>query len=203
MSWAEFIMVFGIAVGLSMDALAVSITQGACLEITSLRYPYIIGITFGIFQAIMPIAGWIAGSTFSSHIQHLDHWIACILLSIIGLNMMVAGLLDYVRKKRARAIGMACADSCGTELRFHDLLMMGIATSIDALAVGVTFGMLGINIWLSVLIIGVTTFILSTLGVLLGKRAGPLLGDKMEMIGGIVLIALGIKILLEHLIKGI
>jgi putative Mn2+ efflux pump MntP len=203
MSWAEFIMVFGIAVGLSMDALAVSITQGACLEIKSLRYPYTIGITFGLFQAIMPIIGWLAGSTFSSRIQPLDHWIAFMLLAIIGIKMFSDGLLDYVRKKRARSIGMACADSCGAELLYHDLVMMGIATSIDALAVGVTFGMLGINIWLSVLIIGVTTFILSTLGVLVGKKAGPLLGDRMEMIGGIVLLSLGMKILFEHLIKGI
>ena len=98
---------------------------------------------------------------------------------------------------------MACADSCGAELCFHDLMMMGIATSIDALAVGVTFGMLGINIWFSIIIIGITTFALSTIGVLLGKRTGPLLGDKMEMIGGFVLFFLGLKIVIEHLIKGI
>lgn len=203
MNWAEFITVFGIAIGLSMDAFAVSITQGACLEIKSLRYPYTIGITFGLFQALMPLLGWLAGSTFSSKIQHIDHWIALVLLSIIAVKMFTDGFIDFRRKRKARSVGMACADSCGAELRIHDLMMMGIATSIDALAVGVTFGMLRINIWLSIFIIGVTTFILSTLGVLIGKRTGPLLGDKMEMAGGLVLFALGLKIMLEHLIKGI
>ncbi|WP_422481835.1 manganese efflux pump MntP family protein [Pleomorphochaeta sp. DL1XJH-081] len=203
MNLAELITVFGIAVGLSMDAFAVSITQGACLEIRSLRYPYTIGITFGVFQAGMPLVGWLAGSTFSSKIQHFDHWIALLLLAVIAIKMFIDGFIDFRQKRRARSMGYACADSCGSELRFHDLMMMGIATSIDALAVGVTFGMLGINIWLSIAIIGVTTFILSTFGVLIGKRTGPLLGDKMEMIGGVVLLTLGLKILIEHLVKGI
>lgn len=203
MNWAEFITVFGIAVGLSMDAFAVSITQGACLEIRSLRYPYTIGITFGAFQAVMPLIGWLAGSSFRSKIQGIDHWIALVLLAVIGIKMFIDGFIDFRRKRKARSVGMACADSCGSELRFHDLMMMGIATSIDALAVGITFGMLHINIWLSILIIGITTFLFSTTGVFLGKRTGPLLGDKMEMTGGIVLIALGIKIMVEHVVKGI
>jgi putative Mn2+ efflux pump MntP len=117
--------------------------------------------------------------------------------------MFADGFIDFRRKRRARSLGMACEDSCGAQLRFHDLMMMGIATSIDALAVGITFGMLDMNIWLSILIIGTTTFILSTFGVLIGKRTGPLLGDKMEMTGGIVLVALGLKIMIEHLLKGI
>lgn len=203
MSWAEFIVVFGIAIGLSMDAFAVSITQGACLEIRSLRYPYIIGITFGLFQAIMPLIGWLAGTTFRAYIQEIDHWIALMLLSIIGTKMFLDGFLDYSRKRRARSVGEACPDTIGSSLCLHTLLMMGIATSIDALAVGITFGMLHMNIWISIVIIGITTYILSTIGVLIGKRAGPLLGDRMEMIGGVVLIALGIKIVVEHLIKGI
>lgn len=203
MDWAEFITVFGIAVGLSMDAFAVSITQGACLEVKDLRYPYTIGVTFGAFQAIMPLVGWLAGTTFKTKIQNLDHWIALLLLAAIGIKMFADGFIDFRRKRRARSLGMACEDSCGAQLRFHDLMMMGIATSIDALAVGITFGMLDMNIWLSILIIGTTTFILSTFGVLIGKRTGPLLGDKMEMTGGIVLVALGLKIMIEHLLKGI
>ena len=203
MSWAEFIVIFAIAVGLSMDAFAVSVTQGACLEMKNASYPFIIGITFGLFQAVMPLIGWLAGSSFRAYIQHIDHWIALALLSIIGAKMFIDGFIDYRRKRRARAVGEACPDSAGNELCVHSLLMMGIATSIDALAVGVTFGMLDFNIWIAIVIIGLTTCILSTFGVLIGKRAGPLLGDRMEMIGGIVLMALGIKIVVEHLIKGI
>ncbi len=203
MSWAEFIVVFGIAVGLSMDAFAVSITQGACLETRNSYYPFIIGITFGLFQAVMPLLGWLAGSSFRSYIQDIDHWIALALLSIIGAKMFIDGFIDYRRKRKARSAGEACPDSAGNELCLHTLFVMGLATSIDALAVGVTFGMLHMNIWIAIVIIGVTTCILSTFGVLIGKRAGPLLGDRMEMIGGVVLIALGIKIVAEHLIKGI
>ena len=98
---------------------------------------------------------------------------------------------------------MACPVSCGGRLRFHSLMMLGLATSIDALAVGITFSMLDMDIWLSILIIGVTTFILSFSGVFIGKRAGPLLGDKMQMTGGAVLCSLGGKILLEHLLQGV
>jgi putative Mn2+ efflux pump MntP len=203
MSWAEFFTIFGIAVGLSMDAFAVSVTQGACREIHGRRYPIVIGITFGLFQAVMPLIGYLAGSTFSTHIQHLDHWIALTLLAIIGLKMFIDGLVDYRRKKRARSLGEVCEDVCKVDLRLHDLIMMGIATSIDALAVGVTFGMLRMSIWISIAIIGLTTFVISAFGVHIGKRAGPLLGDTMEMTGGIVLIALGLKIMIEHLVQGI
>ena len=203
MNGAEFLTVLIIAGGLSMDAFAVAVTQGACLDIRTVRYPFSIGITFGFFQALMPLVGWVAGSTFSSMIQHIDHWIAFVLLGIIGVKMFADGYVDLRRKRRAKANGMACEVRCGGILRIHDLLMMGIATSIDALAVGITFGMLRIDIWSSILVIGVTTFIVSTSGVYLGKRAGPLLGDKMEMAGGTVLLLLGLKILVEHLIKGI
>lgn len=203
MNGAEFLTVFAIAVGLSMDAFAVSVTQGACLDIRTIRYPLAIGVTFGAFQALMPLLGWLAGSAFSSMIQHLDHWIALLLLSIIGIKMFVDGFVDYRRKRHAQANGLACEVTCGGQLYFHDLVMMGIATSIDALAIGITFGMLRIDIWLSILVIGVTTFLFSTTGVYIGKRTGPLLGDRMEMIGGTVLILLGLKIMGEHLIKGI
>ncbi|MDY0058155.1 MAG: manganese efflux pump MntP family protein, partial [Methyloversatilis sp.] len=162
-----------------MDAFAVAVTQGACLDIRTLRYPLSIGITFGFFQALMPLLGWLAGSSFSSMIQHLDHWIALVLLAIIGVKMFIDGYIDYRRKRSAKENGLACEVSCGGELRFHDLMMMGIATSIDALAVGITFGMLRIDIWSSILVIGLTTFLFSTSGVYLGKRAGPLLGDRM------------------------
>lgn len=203
MNGTGFLTVLAIATGLSMDAFAVAVTQGACLDIRTLRYPLSIGITFGFFQALMPLLGWLAGSSFSSMIQHLDHWIALVLLAIIGVKMFIDGYIDYRRKRSAKENGLACEVSCGGELRFHDLMMMGIATSIDALAVGITFGMLRIDIWSSILVIGLTTFLFSTSGVYLGKRAGPLLGDRMEMIGGSVLLLLGLKIFTEHIIKGI
>ncbi len=203
MSLTEFVTVFGIGVGLSMDALAVSITQGACLEIRSFRYPLTIGITFGFFQALMPLLGWMLGSSFSRYIAQYDHWIAFVLLAIIGIKMFIDGFSESREKKRIEASGEEYCAVCIDRLRRRDLLMMGIATSIDALAVGVTFGMLNLNIWLAILIIGITTFVLSTGGVLVGKKAGPLLGDKMEMAGGFILLGLGGKIFLEHVIQGV
>ena len=186
-----------------MDAFAVSITQGACLEIRSLRYPIIIGITFGLFQAVMPLVGWLLGSSFSRYIAQFDHWIAFILLGIIGGKMFFDGFFEYREKRRAEANGCECPESCADRLRLRNLLMMGLATSIDALAVGVTFGMLAMNIWLAILIIGTTTMIVSASGVFIGKKTGPLLGDKMEMLGGMILFSLGLKILIEHIVKGI
>lgn len=203
MNLTEFVTVFGIGVGLSMDALAVSITQGACLEIRSFRYPLIIGLTFGFFQALMPLLGWILGSSFSRYISQYDHWIALVLLAIIGIKMFIDGFTEYREKKQIEAQGGEYAAVCIDRLRRRDLLMMGVATSIDALAVGVTFGMLNINILLAILIIGLTTFVLSTGGVLVGKKAGLLLGDKMEMTGGVILVGLGCKIFLEHVMQGV
>jgi manganese efflux pump family protein len=203
MTLTEFITVFGIGIGLSMDAFAVSITQGACLDIRSLRYPLILGITFGIFQAVMPLAGWILGSSFSRYIAQFDHWIAFVLLGIIGGKLFLDGFIEYREKRKAQIGGYDCAESCVDRLRLRSLLMMGLATSIDALAVGVTFGMLDINIWIAIIIIGIITFLVSASGVFIGKKTGPLLGDKMEMIGGVILFSLGLKILVEHILKGV
>ena len=203
MNVSEFLTVFGIGVGLSMDAFAVAIAQGACLDVRTPKYPLAIGITFGGFQAVMPLVGYLAGVSFRTVIAAFDHWIAFALLSVIGIKMFIDGFFEYRKKKRYEDAGLACPVSNGGRLRFHDLMMMGIATSIDALAVGITFGMLEINIWISILIIGTITFLLSTAGIFVGKKAGYLLGNGMEMTGGTVLFALGIKILVEHLVKGI
>jgi putative Mn2+ efflux pump MntP len=203
MNVAEFLTVFGIGVGLSMDAFAVAITQGACLDIRTPKYPLAIGVTFGLFQAAMPLIGWIAGYSFKGIIARLDHWIALVLLSAVGIKMFVDGLSEFRKKRRYKDQGLACPVSPGGRLRLHDAIMMGLATSIDALAVGITFGMLEINIWLSILIIGSITFVLSTSGVFIGKRAGIMLGDGMQMAGGIVLTSLGLKIVVEHLIRSI
>lgn len=202
MNVTDFITIFGIGIGLSMDAFAVAITQGVCLDVRTIKYPLVIGVTFGIFQAVMPLIGWFAGFRFRSIIEHIDHWIAFTLLSIIGIHMFVTGYSHY-RKIRKDVAAPACRISSHGRLTHHVLLGMGIATSIDALAVGITFGMLRIDIWFAILIIGCTTAILSFIGVLVGKRAGVLLGDKMEMVGGIVLCVLGTHILIDHLIKGI
>ncbi|MDX9809225.1 MAG: manganese efflux pump MntP family protein [Sphaerochaetaceae bacterium] len=203
MSASEFLTVFGIAIGLSMDAFAVAVTQGACLDIRTPRYPLAIGITFGFFQAAMPLIGWIAGMSFKRIIARMDHWIALVLLALIGLKMFVDGLTQYLEKRKLTEEGASCPVPCGGRLRMRDLLGLAVATSIDALAVGITFGMLQINIWLSILVIGTITFILSCGGVVLGKRTGFLFGDKMQMIGGCVLTALGLKIFIEHLVLGI
>lgn len=203
MNLAEFITILGIGIGLSMDAFAVSIAQGACLEVNSPRYPLAFGITFGFFQALMPLVGWLLGARFNVYIKHVDHWIAFTLLAAVGIKMFADGMRDSKEKRKAIEAGLACPISCRDRLRKRDLLAMGIATSIDALAVGVSFGMLGIGIWSAIAVIGCTTLVLSSLGVYVGKHAGPLLGDRMEMTGAVVLVAIGAKILVEHLYKGI
>ena len=203
MSLAQFFTVLGIAISLAMDAFAVSIAQGACLDIKSLKYPLLLGVTFGLFQAGMPLIGWLLGSSFSQYIQKADHWIALILLSFIGIKMSYDGYKDYLAKNVDTSEGPVCTVASGGKLKKRVLFAMAIATSIDALAVGITFGLININILFSIAIIGMITLIMSFIGVLLGKKAGPFLGDKMEMIGGILLVLLGVKILIEHLIKGI
>lgn len=199
----ELLTIFPIAVGLSMDAFAVAITQGACLEIKSPRYPLIIGSTFGLFQALMPLIGYILGATFYLFICRWDHWIALILLSIVGIRMFYDGYSDYKETKLASDNGFSCEVKSKGKLLFRSLMTMGVATSIDALAVGITFGMLRLDIYSSIFIIGLTTFIFSAAGVYLGKKTGSLLGDKMEMTGGVILVLLGVKIFIEHLVKGI
>ncbi len=199
----EFFTLNMIAASLAMDAFAVSITQGACLDIRNLKYPLAIAFTFGLFQALMPLIGWLFGSAFYSVIRRADHWIALTLLSAIGIKMFVDGYKDYLTKNIRNAEKEVCEVVEKGRLKKRVLLTMGVATSIDALAVGITFGVMGTNIVISIIIIGTITFLISFAGVLLGRKAGPFLGDRMEMIGGVVLIALGVKIVVEHLIKGI
>ena len=199
----EFFTLIMIAASLAMDAFAVSITQGACLDIRSLKYPLAIAFTFGLFQALMPLIGWLFGSAFYSVIRRADHWIALTLLSVIGIKMFIDGYQDYLAKNIRNDQKEVYEVVEKGRLKKRVLFTMGVATSIDALAVGITFGVMGTNILISIIIIGIITFLISLSGVLLGKKAGPFLGDRMEMVGGAVLIALGIKIVAEHLIKGI
>ncbi len=173
------------ALGLAMDAFAVSLSNGMVICKLRAKDALKFGFFFGFFQMLMPLIGFLAGRLFSEYIMMFDHFIAFILLGYIGLKMV----LD------ARGEGECATGS--TEFRV--LLLLAIATSIDALAAGVTFAFMEMNIWLSVSIIGLLTFLLCTIGVFLGKRAGKALGNRAQTAGGIVLMCMGTKILVEHL----
>ena len=183
----DFISIFFIAVGLAMDAFAVSITCGFTILQPKRWKALKIALSFGMFQAIMPIIGWFAGRTFSAYIERFDHWIAFGLLSIIGSRMIY------------NAITMKECETIIDPSDIKTLFMLSIATSIDALAVGVTFAFLQLNIITPVLIIGLITFFISVIGLLIGHKLGCHFGKRFEIFGGIVLIGIGIKILIEHL----
>lgn len=176
-----------IAVGLAMDAFAVSITCGFQLEPPRRFNALKIAFSFGFFQAFMPVLGWIAGRTLSGYIRAYDHWLAFGLLTIIGSRMLYAAIRSDVCKPII------------DPGRFRILLGLSIATSIDALAVGITFAFLSVHIITPILIIGLVTFGVSIFGILMGYKLGYILGRKVEILGGLVLIGIGIKILIEHL----
>lgn len=177
---------FLIAVGLSMDAFAVAICKGLSMGKMNHRHALIIGLYFGGFQALMPFLGYILGSRFQSAITAYDHWIAFILLAIIGGNMVKESLsLEE--------------DSCDASVAFKDMVILAVATSIDALAVGVTFAFLQVNILPAVSFIGIITFLLSIAGVKVGNVFGCRYKSRAEFWGGVILIAIGLKILIEHL----
>lgn len=179
------ISVIIVAVGLSMDALAVSVATGFRLPPPRVRAALTLGLWFGAFQALMPVFGWLAGSTLHNLITSIDHWIAFALLAGIGLKMILGS---------RRGDGAEPPPS----LTPASLLLLSVATSIDALAVGVSLAFLGIAIIGPVLLIGLVTFSLSFAGTFVGGRAGHFLQNKAEIAGGLVLIAIGAKILVEH-----
>ena len=183
MSLLELIV---LAVGLSMDAFAVSVCKGLALGQIKTKHVVIIGAWFGGFQALMPLIGYFLGSRFEHYIQSVDHWIAFVLLAAIGANM----LREALSKEE---------ETADASLAFKTMLLLAIATSIDALAVGITFAFLRVRILPAVLLIGCITFLLSALGVKAGSLFGKKYQKKAEFAGGIILILLGIKILLEHL----
>lgn len=177
-----------IGVGLSMDAFAVSICKGLSVQKVQGKHLLCVGAYFGIFQALMPMLGYFLGTTFASLIDQFDHWIAFILLAIIGANMI------------REALGSDDEEEANADFGFKTMLMLAIATSIDALAVGVSLAMAGdVNILLAVILIGATTFVLSALGVKIGNIFGSRFEKKAQAAGGVILILLGVKILLEHL----
>lgn len=185
-----FLELLLIGVGLSMDAFAVAVCQGLCMPKLNLRYAAVIALFFGGFQALMPYAGWLLGAQFAGYIQHLDHWLAFFLLAFIGGKMVWESL-------KGEAEETACAVS--VTLDYKQLLLMAVATSIDALAVGVTFAFLNVDTLPAVTVIGCTTFVISLAGVVIGTFFGARLQCWAEIAGGVILILLGGKILLEHL----
>jgi len=193
------ILVLGVS--LSMDAFAVALCKGLAMRRRNIRRSLLIAGVFGGFQALMPLIGWLAGRSFYKAIEAYDHWVAFGLLALVGGKM----IYDAVKEMRHPE-----EETAKNSLKIAELLVLGIATSIDALAVGLSFAMLGMQpetsssggmgIWVSILTIGVTTFLLSFAGVFIGRQFGTRLKAKAELAGGIVLVLLGIKILLEHLL---
>lgn len=175
-----------ISIGLAMDAFAVSVCKGLAMKKMSWKKAIIIGLYFGIFQAVMPVIGYFLGTTFEKFITNVDHWVAFILLVGIGINM-VKEAFDKESENRNDNVDV------------KTMLVLSIATSIDALAIGITFACLKIHIVMPVITIGLITFIISIIGVKIGNRFGDKYEKKAEIMGGVILILLGIKILLEHL----
>lgn len=182
-----FIELLLLGVGLSMDAFAVSVCKGLAMKKATLKAELTCGVWFGGFQALMPLLGFFLGTLFAEAIQAFDHWIAFGLLAIIGGNMLKEALSDE-------------EETADADMSVKTMFLMAVATSIDALAVGISLAMAGdVNIWVAVTLIGITTFLLSAVGVAVGNIFGSRYEKKAEITGGVILILLGIKILLEHL----
>lgn len=193
-----FIEILLTGVGLSMDAFAVSVCRGLQMRRrVNVKHLLIIAAFFGGFQALMPAIGYLLGSQFKDYIVAIDHWIAFGLLAFIGGKMIYDVICDMREEKEG-------CDCCGTQveeerLDVRQIALMAVATSIDALAVGITFAFLEVNLLLAITVIGVTTFALCALGVVVGHKFGSRFKNKASLAGGIVLILIGTKILLEHL----
>ena len=195
MSFFELLL---IAIGLSMDAFAVSITKGLTMKEFRWKYALLCGIYFGLFQAGMPVIGYFLGYGFKDVIESFDHWVAFIVLAAIGISMIRGATADEIQvadETKDQEINKINAKDFAPKA----MIILAIATSIDALAVGVSFAFLGVNIWTSVLLIGLTTFLISTVGAKIGSIFGTKYKKRAELAGGIILILIGFKILLEHL----
>ncbi len=182
----DIVSLFILAVGLAMDAFAVSICKGLAMKEATVGKAAIVGLWFGGFQALMPVLGFLLGTQFRRQITAVDHWIAFVLLAVIGANM----------------IKEACSDEEELDdgsLKCKEMFLLAVATSIDALAVGITFAFLKVNIYTAASIIGICTFAIAAAGVKIGNIFGTRYKSKAELAGGVILILLGVKILLEHL----
>ena len=180
------LIITGIA--LSMDAFAVSIGKGLSVKSLQVRHSLIVGTYFGGFQALMPLLGFVLASSFAEYIRRFDHWIAFTLLALIGANMIREALTGGDEKENA-------------SFGIKTMLPLALATSIDALATGVTFAMTRTNIWIAIAISGATTFLFSAAGLKIGNVFGNKYRAKAELLGGVILILMGIKILIEHLLE--
>lgn len=178
----------GIAIGLAMDAFAVAIGAGLQLCQVTNRQKFRLAWHFGLFQAFMPVLGWLAGLTLVEYIEPVDHWIAFGLLAVIGGKMIYEALKHQEQE----------VDRCDPT-KGWSLVLLSIATSIDALAVGLSLAVLGVDIWFPAIVIGIVAGVLTIVGLELGTRFGALLGRRMEVVGGLILIGIGVKILVEHL----
>ena len=186
MTLLEFITIFLIAIGLCFDSFAVSVSSGLMMKHINFFEAMKIAFSFAFFQGLMPLLGWMAGKRISDYLSNYDHWIAFILLLIIGLRMIWESRKPDENKTF-------------NPMNLWFIIYMSIATSIDALIVGLSFAFLKTDIYTSIIIIAIVTFIATMLGILFGKKAGAHLGKKMEVLGGIILIVIGFKILIEHL----
>ncbi len=186
----SFIEILLIGIGLSMDAFAVALCKGLSMKKIDIKAGIIIAAFFGVFQAVMPLIGYFVCINFEKFISAFDHWIAFGLLEIIGIKMIIDAIKERKEPERNETF----------HLKIGELFILAIATSIDALAVGVSFACVNdVNIFTSILIIGITTFILSLLGVIIGNKFGAKFKTTAAIIGGIILIIIGIKIIIEHL----
>mgnify|MGYP000898304706 CR=1 FL=1 len=179
-----------IAIGLSIDAFAVALAACVGLQTVSRRQVFRFAFHFGLFQALMPIIGWYAGGLFDAHIKAWDHWVAFGLLAAVGGKMIWESI---------HAEPEGDGESKSDPTRGRSLIILSVATSIDALAVGMSFALIDEAIWLPALIIGLTTGLLTTVGMTLGNRIGARFGKRMEIIGGLILIGIGARILITHL----
>lgn len=182
-----FVEVILISIGLSMDAVCVSMTNGMCYRKMNLKHYLYIALAFGFFQGFMPFIGYYAGSIFASQVEFIDHWLALIFLSFIGGKMILDSRKNIPEEE------------CRTSLTFKLLIVQAIATSIDALAVGISFATMNVNILYASITIAVCTTILSFVAVFVGKKAGTKLNSKAEIFGGSILIFIGLKIFVEHM----
>ena len=188
---ALFIELLLMGVGLAMDAFAVSVCKGLSMKKLNKKQAVVIGLYFGGFQALMPLVGWVLGSQFQQYITNIDHWIAFVLLGFIGGKMMIEAVKEWNEED--------IVEVKDQPLDHKNMFMLAIATSIDALAVGITFAFLETPIIEAITIIGITTMIISIIGVVVGNFFGGKYKHKAELVGGVILILLGLKILIEHL----
>lgn len=192
----SFTAILFTAFALSMDALAVSVTKGMTLKNLTKGISIKIALAFGLFQGGMPLLGWVLGISFESYIKSIDHWIALILLSFLGFKM----IQEFIKsKKEGEEVSLECGITTDeSNLSNKELIMLSIATSIDALAVGISFAFLSVDIIQASLIICIITFIVCLIGVILGNKIGDIFNGYAELVGGIILVIIGINIFNEH-----